>query len=96
MNRRLKNHIEHYKTDGEEFDYFQVDNPAIREEERRRMQLLTRAVDFKSGQSVLDAGSGNGWISNAFLDKDVFVCAMDLSLKNNTATRTFTSSTKTA
>ena len=82
MNRRLKNHIEHYKTDGEEFDYFQVDNPAIREEERRRMQLLTRAVDFKSGQSVLDAGSGNGWISNAFLDKDVFVCAMDLSLKN--------------
>ncbi|UCE64915.1 MAG: class I SAM-dependent methyltransferase [Candidatus Zixiibacteriota bacterium] len=82
MNRRLKNHIEHYKTDGEEFDYFHVENPAIREEERRRMQLLTRAVDFKSGQSVLDAGSGNGWISNAFLDKDVFVCAVDLSLKN--------------
>jgi ubiquinone/menaquinone biosynthesis C-methylase UbiE len=82
MEKRLQNHIEHYKTDGEEFDYFHVENPAIREEERRRMQLLTRAVNFKSGQSVLDAGSGNGWISNAFLDKDVFVCAVDLSMKN--------------
>jgi len=82
MDRRLKNHIEHYKADGEEFDYFHVENPAIREEERRRMQLLTRAVNFKSGQSVLDAGSGNGWISNAFLGKDVFVCAVDLSIKN--------------
>ena len=82
MGRRLRNHIEHYKTDGEVFDYFHVENPAIREEERRRMQLLTRAVNFKSGQSILDAGSGNGWVSGAFLDKDVFVCAVDLSLKN--------------
>jgi 2-polyprenyl-3-methyl-5-hydroxy-6-metoxy-1,4-benzoquinol methylase len=82
MEKKLKDHIEHYKTDGEEFDYFHVENPAIREEERRRMQLLIRAVNFKPGQSVLDAGSGNGWISNAFLDKEVFVCAVDLSITN--------------
>lgn len=88
MDKRLQNHIEHYRADAEEFDYFLVDNPAIREEERRRMQFLTRAVSFKSGQSILDAGSGNGWISNTFLDKDVFVCAVDLSLKNLKSIRT--------
>jgi SAM-dependent methyltransferase len=82
MDKRLQNHIEHYKTDGEEFDYFHVENPAIREEERRRMQLLTRKVNFKPGQSILDAGSGNGWVSEAFLPEEVFVCALDLSINN--------------
>lgn len=82
MDKRLQDHIEHYKTDGEEFDYFHVENPAIREEERRRMQLLTRKVKFRPGQNILDAGSGNGWVSKAFLPKEVFVCALDLSIKN--------------
>ena len=82
MDKRLQDHIEHYKTDGEEFDYFHVENPAIREEERRRMQLLTRKVKFRPGQNILDAGSGNGWVSKEFLPKEVFVCALDLSIKN--------------
>jgi len=82
MDKRLQDHIEHYKTDGEEFDYFHVENPAIREEERRRMQLLTRKVKFRPGQNILDAGSGNGWVSKEFLPQDVFVCALDLSIKN--------------
>ena len=82
MTKRLHDHIEHYKTDGDEFDYFHVDNPAIREEERRRMQLLSRAVNFKGGQAILDAGSGGGWVSAEFLKKDVFVCSLDLSIKN--------------
>ena len=82
MEQRLQDHIEHYRSDGEEFDYFHVDNPAIREEERRRMQLLSRSVKFKSGQYILDAGSGNGWVSKTFLKKGVFICALDLSLKN--------------
>jgi SAM-dependent methyltransferase len=82
MDKRLQDHIEHYKTDGEEFDYFHVENPAIREEERRRMQLLIRKVRFRPGQNILDAGSGNGWVSKEFLPKDVFVCALDLSIKN--------------
>jgi len=46
VKKKLADHIEHYKTDGEEFDYFDVENPAIREEERRRMQFLDRAVKF--------------------------------------------------
>ena len=82
MDKRLQDHIEHYRHDGEEFDYFHVDNPAIREEERRRMQLLSRSVKFRSGQAILDAGSGNGWVSRTFLKKGVFICALDLSLNN--------------
>lgn len=82
MEKRLQDHITHYRTDGEEFDYFHVDNYAIREEERRRMQLLSRSVKFEPGQSILDAGSGNGWVSRTFLNKGVFICAVDLSVKN--------------
>lgn len=82
MEKRLCDHIAHYKEDAESFDYFHVENPAIREEERRRIQVLTHTMKFQSGQSILDAGSGWGWISNAYLPKGVFVCAVDLSLKN--------------
>jgi ubiquinone/menaquinone biosynthesis C-methylase UbiE len=82
MGNRLHDHIAHYKEDAESFDYFHVENPAIREEERRRIQVLTHTMKFQSGQSILDAGSGKGWISDAYLPKGVFVCAVDLSSKN--------------
>ena len=82
MGKRLHDHIAHYKEDAESFDYFHVENPAIREEERRRMQVLTHTMKFKSGQSILDAGSGKGWISKAYLPEGVFVCAVDLSSRN--------------
>lgn len=82
MGKRVHDHIAHYKEDAESFDYFHVENPAIREEERRRIQVLTHTMKFEGGQSILDAGSGGGWISNAYLPGGVFVCAIDLSLKN--------------
>ena len=82
MEKRLQNHIDHYRADGELFDYFYVENPAIREEERRRMQIMTHAMKFKPDQVVLDAGSGNGWVSRTYLPRGAYVCAVDLSLKN--------------
>ncbi|MEE9553588.1 MAG: class I SAM-dependent methyltransferase [candidate division Zixibacteria bacterium] len=82
MTEKLQDHIEHYRTDGETFDYFTVENPAIREEERRRIQLLTHTMEFQHGQLLLDAGSGGGWVSQAYLPKKVFVCAVDLSIKS--------------
>ncbi len=80
--KQLQDYIEHYKTDGEKFDYFNIENPAIREEEKRRMQFLNRALKFKSGQAVLDAGSGSGWVARQYLDEGVFVCGVDLSITN--------------
>ncbi len=82
MEKRLNNHIEHYKTDGESFDYFSVPNPAIREEEKRRIQILSHSMKFLPGQSVIDAGSGGGWVSQLYLPENIFVCAVDLSIKN--------------
>lgn len=82
MGKRLQDHLAHYREDGETFDYFTVENPAIRDEERRRIQMLTHTMEFQQGQSLLDAGSGGGWVSQAYLPRKVFVCAVDLSIKS--------------
>jgi SAM-dependent methyltransferase len=82
MGKLMHDHIEHYRKDGESFDYFHVENPAIREEERRRIELLTRQMKVSREMKVLDAGSGGGWVSEAFLPHGIFVCAMDLSHNN--------------
>jgi 2-polyprenyl-3-methyl-5-hydroxy-6-metoxy-1,4-benzoquinol methylase len=82
MEKHLQDHIEHYRCDGEAFDYFSVENPTIREEEHRRIELLARVMKLKGGEALLDAGSGGGWVSQALLPKGIFVCAVDLSKKN--------------
>jgi SAM-dependent methyltransferase len=82
MENRLCDHIEHYRRDGEAFDYFEVANPTIREEERRRIELLTSNMKLQKGQTLIDAGSGGGWVTKAFVPMGVFVCAVDLSHKN--------------
>jgi 2-polyprenyl-3-methyl-5-hydroxy-6-metoxy-1,4-benzoquinol methylase len=82
MEKHLQNHVEHYRCDGEAFDYFSVENPTVREEEHRRIELLRRAMKLKRGEALLDAGSGGGWVSQALLPKGIFVCAVDLSKKN--------------
>ena len=82
MGEKLQDHIAHYREDGEQFDYFTVENSAIREEEKRRIQVLTNTMDFKPGQLLLDAGSGSGWVSRAYLPKKIFVCAVDLSINS--------------
>lgn len=82
MEKRLHDHIEHYRKDSEAFDYFQVDNKTIREEERRRIELLSRQIKLQPGQRLIDCGSGGGWVSRAFLGRGVFVCAVDLASKN--------------
>lgn len=82
MEKKLTDHIAHYKADAEAFDYFHVENAAIREEERRRIQILSHTMKFKRGEKLLDAGSGGGWVSQAYLQRGVFVCCVDISFKN--------------
>ncbi len=82
MEKKLADHIAHYKADAETFDYFHVDNVAIREEERRRIQILSHSMKFKMGERLLDAGSGGGWVSRTYLKRGVFVCCLDISHKN--------------
>jgi cyclopropane fatty-acyl-phospholipid synthase-like methyltransferase len=82
MGERIQDHISHYREDGETFDYFHVENPVIREEERRRIQVLTHTMNFKAGQRILDAGSGGGWVAQAYLKGEVYVCSVDLSARS--------------
>jgi SAM-dependent methyltransferase len=82
MEKRLTDHIAHYRADAETFDYFNVENAAIREEERRRIQILSHTMKFKKGERLLDAGSGGGWVSQTYLHRGVFVCCLDISSRN--------------
>ncbi len=75
----LDDKIKHYRTDAEYYDYFKVANPAIEDEERRRMQFLRRTYDFKPGMMVVDCGSGGGWIARDYLPQGVTVVSTDLS-----------------
>jgi ubiquinone/menaquinone biosynthesis C-methylase UbiE len=82
MEKHLYDHIAHYRHDGESFDYFSVENPTVYQEERRRIEILSRTMKLKKGQVLIDAGSGGGWVSRTFLPQGIFVCAVDLSIKN--------------
>jgi hypothetical protein len=70
----LENKIKHYRTDAEYYDYFNVENPAIADEEKRRMQYLKRKIKFKPSSLIIDCGSGGGWIAKEYLPKDVVTC----------------------
>ena len=78
----LTDHIKHYKADAEQFDYFNVENPAIAEEEKRRMQFLSRKVRFAPGSLVIDCGSGGGWVAKEYIPRDVTVVSVDIADKN--------------
>ena len=78
----LTDRIKHYRTDAELNDYFNVANPAIADEERRRMQFLKRRIGFSAGSLIIDCGSGNGWIAREYLARDIAVLSVDISDKN--------------
>jgi len=78
----LSDKIQHYRTDAEYYDYFSVENPAIADEERRRMQFLKRKIKFAPGSLVVDCGSGGGWIAKEYLNRDITVVSIDLADSN--------------
>jgi len=68
----LTDRIKHYRTDAEEFDYFNIENPVNADEDRRRMQFLKRKIKFPSDSLIIDCGSGNGWVARVdFSDKNL-------------------------
>jgi hypothetical protein len=52
-----KNHIEHYKIDGEYYDYFAFDKFMVAEINRRYQEFLNLA-NPKPNSAILDIGSG--------------------------------------
>jgi len=78
----LEDRIKHYRTDAEEFDYFNEGNPVLADEERRRMQFLKRKIHFGSGSTIIDCGSGGGWIAREYLPRGITVVSVDLADSN--------------
>jgi SAM-dependent methyltransferase len=74
-------HVRHYTTDAEQFDYFEERDAATEHDEERLRQTILRRVD-KYTQSVLDVGCGRAWVARALCPRGVFVCSMDVSTTN--------------
>ncbi len=79
----MKNHIEHYRQDGDFFDYHEYISPGRREVDRRRNQIITSVIkNAKIEGKILDVGSGSGVLAMGLADTGNPVLPVDLSLKN--------------
>ncbi len=74
------NYQEHYRIDAEAFDYF--DKQYQTQTERRRNEEVLHICTAKTGEKVLDLGSGRGWFSLEMAKRGCLVTAVDLSEKN--------------
>ncbi|AFH48970.1 SAM-dependent methyltransferase [Ignavibacterium album JCM 16511] len=83
MQDELKNfdYLNHYKTDAEEFDYFENRIGAAEHEERRVREVILSQVD-KNVKTILDVGCGSGWVAKEFLKKNIKVISLDISKSN--------------
>ncbi|MDH7516093.1 MAG: class I SAM-dependent methyltransferase, partial [Bacteroidota bacterium] len=78
----LADHITHYRRDAEEFDYFEEPSPLNRDASRRIRQAVMREARLPNSGLVLDAGSGNGWLTEALHGTECLVVSVDLGLRN--------------
>lgn len=74
-------YITHYKTDAEEFDYFEKRCGATEHEERRVRETIIREIPHNVNL-ILDVGCGSGWVAKEFLGKNKKVISLDISKKN--------------
>jgi ubiquinone/menaquinone biosynthesis C-methylase UbiE len=74
-------YLTHYKTDAEEFDYFENRiGPAEHEEQRVHETILSQVP--KNARTILDVGCGSGWVAKEFLNKNIKVISLDISKTN--------------
>lgn len=77
-------YLDHYQQDAEVFDYFEgFQHSAARHENRRLHEMILRKIP-KNARTILDVGCGSAWVAKSFLDKNVSVFSMDISLTNPT------------
>jgi len=75
------NYLEHYKTDANEFDYFEERKGATAHDERRVREFIISLVEWDV-KSILDIGCGSAWVAEFFTNKSVKVYSFDISLIN--------------
>jgi ubiquinone/menaquinone biosynthesis C-methylase UbiE len=75
------NYLDHYKTDAEEFDYFEERSGATAHDERRLREYIISEISIKKGR-ILDVGAGSAWVAEHFTKLGFEVISMDISLIN--------------
>lgn len=76
-----KNHIEHYRIDGEYYDYFAFDKFMKVEIIRRYQEILSLGIS-ESDTSILDIGSGGGQVLSLIKNKCAKYLPFDISFNN--------------
>ena len=74
-------YINHYKIDAEEFNYFEERTGATEHDERRVHEYITSCVR-NSFKTILDVGAGSAWVADTFVNKNLKVTSLDLSMIN--------------
>lgn len=74
-------YITHYKTDSEEFDYFEERVEPAKHEERRVHEVILSQIPPNT-ELLLDVGCGSGWLAKSLIPKGKRVISLDISKKN--------------
>ncbi|MBD3170031.1 MAG: methyltransferase domain-containing protein [candidate division Zixibacteria bacterium] len=81
----MKDYLEHYRRDGDYFDYSANRAGNIGEVEKRRRQIIINAIPKTANKKpIIDIGSGSGELSRDLIATGFDVVPVDLSLKNLT------------
>jgi 2-polyprenyl-3-methyl-5-hydroxy-6-metoxy-1,4-benzoquinol methylase len=81
MNIEKFDYVSHYKTDADEFDYFEERTGATEHDERRVHEFILSKIT-KQSKVVLDVGCGNAWVAENLTKKGLSVISFDLSTIN--------------
>jgi ubiquinone/menaquinone biosynthesis C-methylase UbiE len=73
---------EHYRLDGELFDYTAPPDPFTTAFWERLRAVAISYLPLQTGCRVLDVGSGGGWVAKSLYRKSVSVISLDLSPPN--------------
>ncbi len=80
MNEKF-DYIKHYKTDAEEFDYFEERPAATAHDERRVREYILIKIPT-SATTILDVGSGSAWLASEKTKDNIKVFSLDISKTN--------------
>ncbi|OGU11828.1 MAG: hypothetical protein A2X61_15485 [Ignavibacteria bacterium GWB2_35_12] len=81
-NEKQMNYLEHYKYDGEYYDYFEGRICKATEHDERRLREYILSLIPKTAKNILDVGSGGAWLAKSLQNKNVELYSFDISPNN--------------
>lgn len=81
-NERNMNYLEHYKFDGEYYDYFEGRSCKATGHDERRLREYILSKIPENARTFLDVGSGSSWLAKALSKKNVELISFDISANN--------------